>query len=105
MLPILWNLHELLKGPDDCEDICWDSIECNLLDDRLMLFWPSASSDFHYYEFTDEEYRIDFNSCNDNGNIFYYYYNSSQAQLWVDGCSFYHYMRPTSYGNFGNSKY
>ena len=87
--------------PDDCEDICWDSIERNLLDDRLMLIWSSAASDLsHYHKLKDEDYRIDFSGCNDSGKIFYYYYNSSQAQLWVDGCNFYHYKKPTSYGNF-----
>ena len=86
--------------PDDCEDICWDSIKRNLLDDRLMLIWSSAASDLsHYHELKDKDYRIDFSGCNDSGKIFYYYYNSSQAQLRVDGCNFYHYKRPTSYGN------
>ena len=58
--------------PDDCEDICWDSIECNLIDDRLMLIWSFAASDLsHYYELKDEDYRIDFSSCNDSGKTFY----------------------------------
>ena len=67
-----------------------------------MLIWSSAASDFsHYHELKDEDYRIDFSGYNDSGNIFYYYYyNSSLAQLWVDGCNFYHYKMPTSYGNF-----
>ena len=71
-----------------------------VLDDRLILIWSSAASDLsHYNELKDKDYRIDFSGCNDSGKIFYYYYNSSQAQLRVDGCNFYHYKRPTCYGN------
>ena len=87
-------------GSDNCEDICWGSIQRDLLDDRLMLIWSSAASDLsHYYELKDEDYRIDLSGCNDSGNIVYYYYNNNQAQLWVDGCNFYRYRIPTSYEN------
>ena len=45
---------------DNCEDICWGSIQRDLLDDRLMLIWSQAASDLsYYYELEDEDYRID----------------------------------------------
>ena len=57
-------------GSDNCEDICWGSIQHDLLDDKLMLIWSSAASDLsHYYELKDEDYRIDLSGCNDSGNI------------------------------------
>ena len=61
-----------------------------------MLIWSLS----HYYELKDEDYRIDFSGYNDGGCIDYYYCNNKQAQLWVDGCNFYRYPRPTSYETF-----
>ena len=88
-------------GSDNC-DICWGSIQRDLLDDKLMLTWSSAAYDLsHYNELKDEDYRIDLIGSKDSGNILvYYYYNINQGQLWVDGCHFYRYRIPTSYENF-----
>ena len=80
----------------------WFPVKYNSLDDLLILVWSSAAS--YYYKLKDEDYCIDFSGCNDTGKLFYYYYYTSQAQLWVDGCNFYHCTRTILTKIFGNSK-
>ena len=88
------------------EEISWESIEPDLQDDRLLLIWSSSASDLvTYHELKQKDERVSFdlnNSTTISNTQAYYYYNNSQAQLWVDGCNFYGYRRPSYFENFLN---
>ena len=97
------NFH----GPIDCEEIVWDFVEIDLLDDRLLLIWSSSTSDISVYcdlKQKDECVELELSNSNGNDNVASIYYNNNQAQLWIDGSKYYGYPTPTPYENFGNSK-
>ena len=58
-----------------------------------------------YHELKQKDERVSFDLSNIttiSNTQAYYYYNNSQAQLWVDGCNFYGYRRPNYFENFLN---
>ena len=94
------NFH----GPIDLEEISWDFVEIDLLDDRLLLIWSSASDLSVYCDLKQKDEYVELRNSNGNDKVASYYYNDNQAQLWVDGSKYYGYPTPTPYENFGNSK-
>ena len=91
------NFH----GPIDREEISWDFVEIDLLDDRLLLIWSSSASDLSVYcDLKQKDECVELRNSNGNDKVASYYYNNNQAQLWVDGSKYYGYPTPTPYENF-----
>ena len=91
------NFH----GPIDREEISWDFVEIDLLDDRLLLIWSSSASDLSVYcDLKQNDECVELRNSNVNDKVASYYYNNNQAQLWVNGSKYYGYPTPTTYENF-----
>ena len=72
------------------DNINLGNLEFDLLDDKLLIVWASSSSNLGMYDqFRKDSSDTSLNWVNSVGQNFYYLFNTTECQLWVNGAMFY----------------
>ena len=89
-------VKDISKGVAECSDSLSSFINLDLLaleldlhDDTLLVVWASSASDLAIYDALKKDSDNLTHSESSDGCNLYYFFNTSETQLWVDGAESY----------------
>ena len=89
-------IKDISKGVAECSDSLSSFINLDLLaleldlhDDTLLVVWASSASDLAIYDALENDSDNLTHSESSDGCNLYYFFNTSETQLWVDGAESY----------------
>ena len=83
-------IRDISKGVAECSDSLSSFINLDLRDDdTLLVVWASSASDLAIYDALKNDSDSLTHSESSDGCNLYYFFNTSETQLWVDGAESY----------------